>query len=113
MTETNDIQTLKDWLNKHKDNTIIIEKKELDDTDIVHFTLSDIDERNEDNEIDDYLESALLLRGEGVTQNADGEEVQVPRDTYEIITHDLRIDEISDSRVQLNTERAAYTLTTK
>lgn len=110
MSEHNDIQQVQDWLEQQIGKILIIEKQELDDTDVIHFTLSAIDQRDQDNEIDDYLESALLLRGEGRTQNADGESVPVPSDTYEIITHDLRIDEATEQRIRLNTERATYTL---
>ncbi len=113
MTEQNDIKQLQEWLNRYTGTTLIIEKQELDDTDLVHFTVSSIDERSQDNEIDDYLESALILRGEGRTQNDEGESVPIPGDTYEIITNDLRIDEINDEHVKLNTERAAYTLSAK
>ncbi|WP_322904277.1 hypothetical protein [Paenibacillus campi] len=113
MTEQNDIQQVQEWLHRYIGTTLIIEKQELDDTDTVHFTLSGVDERSQDNEIDDYLESALLLRGEGHTQNDDGETVPVPGDTYEIITHDLRIDQIDDANVHLNTERATYKLSAK
>ncbi|MFD1888117.1 hypothetical protein [Paenibacillus wenxiniae] len=113
MTEQNDIKQVQEWLNRYIGTTLIIEKQELDDTDIVHFTLSSIDERSQDNEVDDYLESALLLRGEGRTQNAEGESVPVPGDMYEIITHDLRIDEMNNEHVHLNTERATYKLSAK
>ncbi len=113
MTEQNDIKQLQEWLNRYTGTTLVIEKQELDDTDIVHFVLSDVDERSQDNEIDDYLESALLLRGEGRTQNAEGESVPVPGDTYEIITNDLRIDEINDEHVHLTTERATYKVSAK
>jgi len=53
------------------------------------------------------------LHGEGSTSNADGDNVPLPQNTYEIALHDLRIDHIDDTHVKLNTERAQYALTAK
>ncbi len=113
MEHEKDVQTLSDWLNNHLKRTIIIEKHELDDTDEVHFIVTEVDIRSEDNAIDDYVESSLILHGEGSTSNADGDNVPLPQNTYEIALHDLRIDHIDDTHVKLNTERAQYALTAK
>ncbi len=104
------IQALTEWLNGKAGQTLKIEKKENDDTDIVHFELEEIGERPQDNPVDDYLERALLLRGSGSILNADGEKVPVPGDTYEIVLNDLQVDSQNEERLTLKNDRAEYTL---
>ncbi|NGZ75628.1 hypothetical protein [Saccharibacillus alkalitolerans] len=105
------IQALTEWLNGKAGQTLKIEKKENEDTDVVHFELEEIGERPQDNPVDDYLERALLLRGAGSILNADGEKVPVPGDSYEIVLNDLEIGSRSEDRLELKNDRAAYILT--
>lgn len=104
------VQKIMDWLTSHLNGTIVIEKKELRDLDKVHFKLESVDFRNAADVIDEYLGSALILRGFGSTLNADGELVSLPHSTYDIAVDGLRIEDIGDSKVEITTDRARYIL---
>jgi hypothetical protein len=104
------VQKLKDWLTGHVNETIVIEKKELRDLDKVHFNLEAIEFRDAEDVIDDYLGSALILRGFGNTLNADGKLVSLPQSTYDIAVDGLRIEDIGDRKVEVSTDRAKYIL---
>ncbi|MEK5416995.1 hypothetical protein BSK49_22575 [Paenibacillus odorifer] len=104
------IQQLMDWLNNHLNETIAIEKKELRDLDKVHFNLEAVDFRSADDVIDEYLGSALILRGFGSTLNADGELVSLPQSTYDLAVEGLQIVDLADRKAEITTDRANYTL---
>ncbi|MNO23546.1 hypothetical protein D3C76_133490 [compost metagenome] len=103
---------LMDWLTAQAGETIVIEKQELNDLDTVHFNLETVDYRNADDVIDEYLDSALILRGTGNTSNRDGELVPLPQQSYEIAVSGLQLGNIDDNQVELRTERAKYSLST-
>lgn len=105
-----EVRILSDWLNTHVDQTLIIEKHELSDLDIVHFKLESVEFRNGEDTIDDYLDNALVLRGNGNTLNAAGELVPLPQHSYEIAVSGLRFSPSDDKRFQVQTERAKYIL---
>lgn len=104
------IQTLSEWLNEKIGQTLKIEKRENEDTDLVHFDLREIGERDQDNPVDDYLERAFLLHGSGNIVNAEGESVPLPGDTYEIVLNDLEIGSQSEQSLELKNDRAVYTI---
>lgn len=104
------VQKLIDWLEARKDTTLVIEKQELDDLDTVHFKLETVDYRNTDDVLDDYLDSAVILRGTGSTLNADGELVPLPQPGYELAVSGLQLHEVSEAKVDLQTSRAKYSL---
>ncbi|CAM3426646.1 MULTISPECIES: hypothetical protein [Saccharibacillus] len=104
------IEALSEWLKGKSGQTLHIEKKENEDTDIVRFELEEIGERPQDNPVDDYLERALLLRGSGSIVNGEGESVPLPGDTYEIGINELAIGSQSGDRLELTNDRAAYAL---
>lgn len=104
------IQALSEWLNGKIGQTLKIEKSENEDTDLVHFDLREIGEREQDNPVDDYLERALLLHGSGSIVNADGKSVPLPGDTYEIVLNDLEIGSQSEQSLDLKNDRAAYAI---
>ncbi|OWA33648.1 hypothetical protein B9G55_20080 [Saccharibacillus sp. O16] len=104
------IQALSEWLDGKTGQTLSIEKTENEDTDLVHFELREIDERSQDNPVDDYLERALLLRGSGNIVNGDGEQVPLPGDTYEIVLNELEISDKGEDRLALSNDRAKYVI---
>lgn len=104
------VQKLKEWLDSEINETIIITKEELNDLDIVHFSLENVDYRNSEDTIDEYLDDALILRGSGRTLNADGELVPLPQQSYEIAVSGLHLHTIEADKVELQTDRAKYTL---
>lgn len=105
------VQKLIDWLEAQEHATLVIKKQELDDLDTVHFNLEAVDYRNADDVIDEYLDSALILRGSGNTLNADGELVPLPQHSYEIAVSGLKLNTVTDDNVELQTDRAKYSLT--
>ncbi|WP_410511102.1 hypothetical protein PaeBR_13395 [Paenibacillus sp. BR2-3] len=102
------VEILSDWLNSHVNQTIVIEKHELADLDIVHFKLESLDFRSGEDTIDDYLDHALILRGSGNTLNKSGESVPLPQNSYEIAVSGLRFSPSDDKRFQALTDRAKY-----
>jgi len=106
-----DVQILKEWMNMHLSKAITIAKKELRDLDKIHFNLEGVEFRGAEDVIDDYLGSALILRGFGNTSNADGELVPLPQATYDLAVDGLRIETIAEHNIDLTTDRAHYTIT--
>lgn len=104
------VQKLKEWLTSEVNETIIITKEELNDLDTVHFSLESVDYRDSEDTIDDYLGDALILRGSGSTLNADGDLVPLPQQSYEIDVSGLKLHTIEADKVELQTDRAKYTL---
>ncbi|MNI19796.1 hypothetical protein D3C73_732430 [compost metagenome] len=70
-----------------------------------------MDYRNTEDVIDEYLDSALILRGTGNTLNRDGELVPLPQQNYEIAVSGLLLEKVDDGQVELRTERAKYSIT--
>ncbi|WNS45078.1 hypothetical protein [Paenibacillus sp. MMS20-IR301] len=104
------VQRLMEWLEAQPEASLVIEKQELDDLDTVHFNLNSVDYRNADDVIDEYLSSALILRGSGSTLNADGELVPLPQPSYEIAVNGLKVIALAEDHVELQTDRAKYSL---
>lgn len=104
------VQTLKNWLESQSGHTVKIEKKELNDLDTVHFKLNAVEYRDADDVLDNYLDSALILRGSGSTLNQDGELVPLPQQSYEIALHGLRIGGMDGNYTELHTDRGNYAL---
>ncbi|KAA9006595.1 hypothetical protein F4V43_06535 [Paenibacillus spiritus] len=106
-----EIQQITQWLEERMGRTIAIDKREQDDLDSVQIELSGVDYRDAEAQgvIDDYLDSAFILRGLGSTLNAEGERVPLPTSSYEIAVPGLSVRPEGDSLV-LHTERAEYTL---
>ncbi|NQX47612.1 hypothetical protein HQN87_20015 [Paenibacillus tritici] len=104
------VQKLIDWLEAQKQATLVITKQELDDLDTVHFTLESVDYRNAEDVIDEYLDSALILRGSGNTLNADGELVPLPQPSYEIAVSGLKLNAVAEDKAELKTDRAVYSI---
>ncbi|KGE17204.1 hypothetical protein [Paenibacillus wynnii] len=104
------VSMLSDWLNTHVEQTLVIEKHELEDMDIVHFKLESVEFRNGEDTVDDYLDNALVLKGTGNTTNADGERVPLPQHSYEIAVSGLNMGPSDEKKLQVNTKRAKYIL---
>ncbi|MBT2287841.1 hypothetical protein J7E73_01605 [Paenibacillus albidus] len=104
------VQELSEWLNTHVNATIVIEKQELDDADKVHFQLEAVDYRDAEDVLDDYLDSALILRGSGSTMNDGGESVPLPQASYEIAVSGLELNAKNDNKLEIKTDRATYVL---
>ncbi|QUL52357.1 hypothetical protein KDC22_18015 [Paenibacillus tritici] len=104
------VQKLIDWLEAQKQATLVITKQELNDLDTVHFTLESVDYRNAEDVIDEYLDSALILRGSGNTLNADGELVPLPQPSYEIAVSGLKLNAVAEDKAELKTDRAVYSI---
>lgn len=104
-------QSLAGWLSRHTDEELLIRKREQDDLDEVRLYLRGVDYREERPDAPDAYtsERALLLRGKGRIVT-DGEEVELPADTFEIPLHGLN--EVQEARDSLafETERASYSL---
>lgn len=101
---------LMDWLDSHIEQTILIEKHELQDLDVVHFKLESVEFRSGEDSIDDYVDDALILKGDGNTLNKEGELVPLPLRTYEIAVKGLQLSPSDDKKLQAATERAKYIL---
>ncbi|WP_150271659.1 hypothetical protein [Paenibacillus tepidiphilus] len=106
------VQKLKDWLEAQSGAMLVITKQELEDKDIVHFQLEAVEYRDAESTIDDYLDSALILKGSGNTMNADGDLVPLPQSTYEIAVAGLELENESGHTVKLQSDRGKYTLST-
>lgn len=104
------VQQVMDWLTAKVNQTIVIKKQELEDLDTVHFSLENVDYRNAEDTIDDYLDSALILRGTGSTLNSDGDLVSLPQPNYEIAVSGLKVNNFKENQVELQTDRAKYIL---
>lgn len=105
-----DIKKVTDWLNSHLDKTIIVQKREQDDIDQVHFNLSQFEVRQHDEGIDGYLEPSIILKGTGSTMNSDGDLVPLPQDSYDIVTTDMKIIDQDFEELELSTTRAKYNI---
>lgn len=103
-------QKLMDWLTAQSGATVVIEKQEMNDLDTVHFSLESVAYRNADDVIDDYLDSALILRGNGNTLNKDRELIPLPQQSYEIALSGLRLEAVNDGQVELHTDRGKYSI---
>jgi hypothetical protein len=103
------VQTLMEWLKKHTNQYIKIQKYEQSDTDEIHIQLFDINLRPRTNAYDDYANGpAVLLHGQGSVR-VDGQQVKLPQDRYVIPVEGISITEMEDNRMLLKTERAEYT----
>lgn len=105
------VQKLIDWIEAQEAATLVIKKQELDDLDTVHFKVETVDFRNAEDVLDEYLGSAVILRGSGNTLNADGELVPLPQPSYELAVSGLQLNTIAEDHVELQTDRAKYSLT--
>ncbi|OKP88781.1 hypothetical protein A3842_05100 [Paenibacillus sp. P3E] len=104
------VQKLMDWLTAQGGETLVIDKQEMKDLDTVHFNLETVDYRDAEDVIDEYLDSALILRGTGNTLNRDGKLVPLPQLNYEIAVSGLQLDTVHDGQVELRTDRAKYSI---
>lgn len=104
-----EIKVLSDWLEEHRDKTLLITKTEQGDVDRVRMKLSKTGFHAEhDNPHDDYTDGDVLyLRGEGSVLT-DDRESPLPQDTFTIPIKGLRAADIDDANLRLTTERAEY-----
>ncbi|MNP16311.1 hypothetical protein D3C76_1087010 [compost metagenome] len=108
-----DLKRVTEWINNKLDQTITIQKKEQEDIDQVSFKVSQFDIRYPGEAKDDYLDSAIVLKGTGSTMNSDGDYEPLPQNTYEIIIADLEITNINNEEVELTTTRAKYSISSQ
>lgn len=101
---------LSDWIEQHKQDLIRIEKEEQNDRDVVQFKVESLDFRGNEDIFDDYLESALILKGTGSTVIDGGDLVPLPQPEYEIALSGFSVsgEETGDHAFTVRTERAAY-----
>lgn len=109
------LQTVTEWLEAHRDQTLLITKREMDDLDRVklHLDNSEFQQPAESESIDDYTDGvALLLHGEGAVLNGGGER-PLPQDTFVISMAGLSDAHALGDSLELTTERASYTIMTE
>ncbi|HUC90831.1 MAG TPA: hypothetical protein VMS09_02255 [Paenibacillus sp.] len=109
------LQTVTEWLEAHRDQTLLITKREMDDLDRVklHLDNSEFQQLAESESIDDYTDGvALLLHGEGAVLNGGGEH-PLPQDTFVISMAGLSDAHALGDSLELTTERASYTIMTE
>jgi hypothetical protein len=105
------IELLSDWLNNNMNKRILIRKREQEDLDEVLIHLKQIEYQGERSDaIDDYTShSALLLHGDG-SVFTDGQEVDLPSNTFEIVLNGLKQADVDKNTLSFETERAHYML---
>lgn len=106
-----ELQSVSDWLDAHRDQTLLITKSEQGDIDRVRMKLSMSGYRAErPNPHDDYTDGDVLyLRGEGSVLTEERES-PLPQDTFAIPVTGLRAADIADAGMRLTTERAEYSI---
>ncbi|MFC5527849.1 hypothetical protein [Cohnella yongneupensis] len=104
------VHTLMNWLEDHRDQSLLIHKHEQDDSDHVRINLSGVDFKPETASIDGYTdESALRLHGEGTVLN-DGQSLPLSQNAYVIPVDGLTLMELLDTRMIMRTNIAEYTM---
>jgi hypothetical protein len=110
MTSNPSADTLMEWLEEHRDQSILIHKLEQADSDHVRIRLSGVEYKPETESIDGYTnESALRLLGQGTVFNG-GQSLPLPYDSFIIPVSGLTLMESVDNRMILKTDNAEYTL---
>ena len=104
-----EINALSEWLEEHRDQTLLITKTEQGDVDRVRMKLTKTGYQAEhDNPHDDYTDGDVLyLRGKGSVLTK-GLESPLPQDTFAIPIKGLRSADIEHASLRLTTERAEY-----
>ncbi len=105
-----DVHTLTNWLEDHRNQSLLIHKKEREDSDQVRIQLTGVDIKPRTESIDGYTdESALRLHGEGIVYN-DGQSLPLPQSAFVIPIGGLTLMESVDNRITLKTNIAEYTM---
>lgn len=105
-----DVHTLTNWLEGHRNQSLLIHKKEREDSDQVRIQLTGVDIKPVTESIDGYTdESALRLHGEGIVLN-DGQSLPLPQSTFIIPIDGLTLMESMDNRITMKTNIAEYTI---
>lgn len=105
------VQELCNWFEDHKHKSILIEKQEQDDLDKVELEVQEVGLLDQAVTDDDYIPSyAVVLRGMGTIQNRDGEMVRLPQDYYEIPLDGHYEGTVESGKLELQTERAHYSI---
>jgi len=108
-----DIKKFTDWLNTQLNQVIIIQKREHDDVDHVQFNMSQYEIVEAGDASDDYMDSALILKGTGSIMNSTGDFVPLPQESYEIVLTNLTITNFDTDEIELITSRANYNISLK
>lgn len=102
------LKSVTDWLNAHKQQTVMIRKQELEDTDQTRITLEDVEYKPSTPMIDEYTEGdSLILHGSGAVVNEQGD-IPLPQSTYQIYVDGLKHADVQDQQLSMETERAKY-----
>lgn len=102
------LKSVTDWLNAHKQQTVMIRKQEMEDTDQTRIQLEEVEYRENTPTIDDYTEGdSLILHGNGTVINEQGE-IQLPQNTYQIYVDGLSKADVKETQLTMETDRAKY-----
>lgn len=102
------LKSVTDWLNAHKQQTVMIRKQELEDIDQTRITLEDVEYKPSTQTIDEYTEGdSLILHGSGAVVNEQGD-IPLPQSTYQIYVDGLKHANVQDQQLSMETERAKY-----
>ncbi|MDQ1912181.1 hypothetical protein RAC89_17480 [Paenibacillus sp. GD4] len=109
MTDRNEIT---DWLLSCKGETLLIEKRETDDTDLTRVELKDVSYTDHfQNQTDEYLaKEKLILLGSGTVLNS-AEQPPLPDEAYEIPLLGDWEGSLQGEALHITTERATYHIT--
>jgi hypothetical protein len=110
----NSQEHVSNWIESHRNKSILISKKEDGDLDQVDLQLDKVSlGQLKEKDPDEYLSmNTLLLHGAGSIQSGVHSGV-LPQDVYEIpITNQWVVKELGDT-LEIRTERAIYTIKPK
>ncbi len=102
------LNSVREWLEKHMNETVLIRKEEQDDLDETRVQLEGVEYKESVQTIDDYAEgSSLILHGPGSVLNEQGD-IPLPQNTFQIYVDGLSECKVEGSSLTMTTERAKY-----
>ncbi|MEC0370453.1 hypothetical protein [Paenibacillus chibensis] len=102
------LNSVKTWLEEHRNHTVLIRKEEQDDWDETRVQLEDVEYIENVETIDDYAEgSSLILHGPGSVINEQGD-IPLPQSTFQIYVDGLSECRVEEGTLSMKTERANY-----
>ncbi|WP_213649798.1 hypothetical protein [Paenibacillus sp. J23TS9] len=102
------LNSVREWLEKHVQETILIRKEEQEDLDETKVKIEGVEYKESVPTIDDYAEgSSLILHGPGSVLNEQGE-IPLPQNTFQIYVDGLSECDVEEERLTIETDRAKY-----
>jgi hypothetical protein len=103
-----------DWFECNIGKSMMIQKKDQNDTDQVEFMLDDVSLMRYSDTLDDYISpEAIVLRGDGIIETHDGQKQKLPDHIFEIPFNGSiqGFQEENENKINIQTENAHYSIT--